>query len=57
MKFLQAPIKYHDYKGCIQEANGKKKKRIPGLIRQQVRPVILTMPFHAVHGPVLMLLL
>lgn len=32
------------------------KKRIPGLIHEQGKPVILPMPFHAVHGPILMLL-
>lgn len=33
---------------------GEKKKVIPGLI-QEVSPVVLTMPLHAVNGSVLML--
>lgn len=42
-------------RGTYKRQMGKKKKKvIPGLI-QEVSPVVLTMPLHAVNGSVLML--
>lgn len=37
--------------------NSQMKVRVSGLIQEQVKPLILIMLFHTVHGAVLMLLL